>query len=126
MIPAPNVVNPLVPGGAPRALPAVAGSHNHRRTPRNAWAKCGAPVAIHGPPEDLLSSARSSSAMHVAEEMHDVFGTAQQRQVPLDDNAVETVIYKSPRHGTSWRETDWQRFGRASLFVQASHNSFFP
>jgi hypothetical protein len=32
--------------------------------------------------------------MHVAEEIHDVFGTAQQGQVSLDDNAVETVIDK--------------------------------
>jgi len=32
--------------------------------------------------------------MHVAEEIHDVFGATQQRQVSLDDNAVETVIYK--------------------------------
>jgi len=29
-----------------------------------------------------------------AEEIHDVFGTAQQRQVSLDDNAVETIMYK--------------------------------
>jgi len=33
-------------------------------------------------------------AVHVAEEMDDVFGTGQQRQVSLDDDAVETVIYK--------------------------------
>jgi GxxExxY protein len=32
--------------------------------------------------------------MHVPEEMHDVFGPGQQWQVPLDDDAVETVIYK--------------------------------
>src|SRR5580658_1695620 len=33
--------------------------------------------------------------MHVAEEMDDVFGTGQQGQVPLDDDAVETVVYKN-------------------------------
>jgi len=33
--------------------------------------------------------------MHVAEEMHDVLGPRQQRQVSLDDDAVETVVYKS-------------------------------
>jgi hypothetical protein len=31
----------------------------------------------------------------VAEEMDDVFGTGQQGQVPLDDDAVETVVYKN-------------------------------
>src|SRR5580698_4248521 len=34
-------------------------------------------------------------AVHVAEEMDDVFGTGQQGQVPLDDDAVETVVYKN-------------------------------
>jgi hypothetical protein len=34
-------------------------------------------------------------AMHVAEEMDNVFGTGQQGQVPLDDDAVETVVYKN-------------------------------
>ena len=32
--------------------------------------------------------------MHVAEKMYDVFGPGRQRHVPLDDDAVETVIYK--------------------------------
>src|ERR1700686_5226370 len=32
--------------------------------------------------------------MQVAEEMHDVFGTGEQGHVPLDDDAIETVIYK--------------------------------
>src|ERR1039457_5733002 len=34
-------------------------------------------------------------AVYVAEEMYDVLGPRQQRQVPLDDDAVETVIYKN-------------------------------
>src|SRR5438445_1218911 len=34
-------------------------------------------------------------AMHVAEEMHDVLRPGQQGQVSLDDDAVETVIYKN-------------------------------
>ena len=33
--------------------------------------------------------------MHIAEEMDDVLGPRQQRQVALDDDAVETVVYKS-------------------------------
>ena len=33
--------------------------------------------------------------VHVAEEMDDVLGPCQQRQVALDDDAVETVVYKS-------------------------------
>jgi len=33
--------------------------------------------------------------VHVAEEMHDVLGPGQQRQVSLDDHAVETVISKN-------------------------------
>jgi len=34
-------------------------------------------------------------ALHVAEEMDDVPGPRQQRQVSLDDDTVETVVYKS-------------------------------
>ena len=34
-------------------------------------------------------------AVHVAEEMHDVLGTGQQRKVSLDDDTVKTVIYKN-------------------------------
>src|SRR5437660_588837 len=33
--------------------------------------------------------------MHVAEEMDDVLGPRQQRQIFLDDDTVETVVYKS-------------------------------
>src|SRR5207302_1034015 len=33
--------------------------------------------------------------VYVAEEMHDVLGPGQQGQVSLDDDAVETVIYKN-------------------------------
>ena len=33
--------------------------------------------------------------VHVAEEVHDMLRPRQQRQVPLDDDAVETVIYKN-------------------------------
>ena len=42
--------------------------------------------------------------MHVAEKMHDVFGTGQQRHVPLDDDAVETVIYKNQEAFKELRE----------------------
>jgi S1-C subfamily serine protease len=43
-------------------------------------------------------------AMHVPEKMHDVFGTGQQRHVPLDDYAVETVIYKNQKAFKQLRE----------------------
>ena len=33
--------------------------------------------------------------MHVAEEMHDMLGPGQQRQIALDNDAVETVVYKN-------------------------------
>src|ERR1700730_10132085 len=33
--------------------------------------------------------------MQVAEKMHDVFGAGEQGHVPLDDDAIETVIYKN-------------------------------
>ena len=42
--------------------------------------------------------------MHVAEKMHDVFGPGQQRHVPLDDDAVETVIYKNQEAFQELRE----------------------
>src|SRR6476646_511115 len=43
-------------------------------------------------------------AVHVAEEMDDVFRTGQQRQVSLDDDAVETVIYKNQEACKELRE----------------------
>src|SRR4029077_20489648 len=33
--------------------------------------------------------------VHVAEKMYDVFGSGQQWQVALDDDAVETMVYKN-------------------------------
>ena len=42
--------------------------------------------------------------MHVAEKMHNVFGPGQQRQVSLDDDAVETVIYKNQEAFKKLRE----------------------
>src|SRR5580704_678838 len=33
--------------------------------------------------------------MQVAEKMHNVFGTGEQGHIPLDDDAIETVIYKN-------------------------------
>src|SRR5438552_13264309 len=44
-------------------------------------------------------------AMHVAEEIYDVFGARQQRQVSLDDDAVETVIYKNQEAFKELRES---------------------
>src|SRR5258707_1899770 len=42
--------------------------------------------------------------MHVAEKMHDVLGPGQQWHVPLDDDAVETVIYKNQEAFKELRE----------------------
>ena len=57
-------------------------------------------VAFHPPPvfqgafgQDLRGD--GIQAVHIAEEIDDVFGTGQQGQVPLDDDAVETVVYKN-------------------------------
>jgi hypothetical protein len=33
--------------------------------------------------------------VHVAEEMDHMLGAGQQRQISLDDDAVETMVYKS-------------------------------
>ena len=41
--------------------------------------------------QSFLSDGMDS--MHVAEEMDDVLGPCQQRQVALDDDAIETVVY---------------------------------
>ncbi len=43
-------------------------------------------------------------AVHVAEEMNDVLRPGQQRQVSLDDDAVETVIYKNQEAFEKLRE----------------------
>ena len=46
--------------------------------------------------------------MYVAEKMHDVLRAGQQRQIPLNNDAVETVIYKDKeafkqlREGLPW------------------------
>jgi hypothetical protein len=42
--------------------------------------------------------------VHVAEEMYDMFGAGQQRQIPLDDDAVKTVIYKHQEAFEKFRE----------------------
>ena len=66
-------------------------------------------VAFHPSPvfqgafrQDLRGDGKQP--MHVAEEMDDVFGTGQQRQVSLDDDAVETVIYKNQEAFKELRE----------------------
>jgi hypothetical protein len=49
--------------------------------------------------------------VHVAKKINDVLGTGEQRDIPLDDDAVETVVYKSQQaakqlgkgfHRSSW------------------------
>jgi len=36
-----------------------------------------------------------ADSVYIAEEMDDMFRTCQQRQISLDDDAVETVVYKN-------------------------------
>jgi hypothetical protein len=40
--------------------------------------------------------------MHVAEEMHDVFGPGQQRQISLDDDPIETSDTKTRKRSKSF------------------------
>src|SRR6185437_214172 len=49
--------------------------------------------------------------LHIAEEMDNVLRACQQRQVALNDNAIETVIYKSQQAAKQLVE----RFHRSSL-----------
>jgi hypothetical protein len=42
--------------------------------------------------QDVLGE--RGDAVHVAEEMHDVLRPRQQGEVPLNDDAIETVVYK--------------------------------
>src|SRR5258705_1171632 len=42
--------------------------------------------------------------VHIPEEVDDMRGPGQQRQVPLDDDAVETVIYKNQEAFKKLRE----------------------
>jgi hypothetical protein len=44
-------------------------------------------------------------AVHVAEQVHDVLGPGQQWQIPLDDDAVETVISKNQEALKKLRES---------------------
>jgi hypothetical protein len=50
-------------------------------------------LVLAGPlPQDFLGD--GSHAMHVTEEMYDVFWPRQQRQMAQDDDPIKTVIYK--------------------------------
>ena len=53
------------------------------------------PMFIFGgsPGQNVLSDRVKSQ--HIPEEMHNVLFPRQQRQVPLNDDAIKTVIYKS-------------------------------
>jgi hypothetical protein len=69
--------------------------------------------------------------MHIAEKMNDVLGTRQQRQVSLDDNAVETVIYKNQEAFKELREgfhrSPPQMFGsisKSSIMATGGINHF--
>jgi len=50
-------------------------------------------IVLGGPlPQDLFGD--GPDTVYVAEEVHDVFGPRQQREVAADDDAVETVVYQ--------------------------------
>src|SRR5580698_8152437 len=51
-----------------------------------------------------MLSFRPDHTVHLAEEMHNVLGPGRQRQVSLNDNAVETVIYKNQEAFKELRE----------------------
>jgi len=54
--------------------------------------------------------------MHVAEEIDDVLRPRQQRQVALNDDAVETVVYKSQQAAKQLGE-GFHRFSPGSLLA---------
>jgi hypothetical protein len=63
--------------------------------------------------------------MHIAGKMHDVFGTGQQRHVPLDDDTVETVIYKTRKPFNSSAKVSISRLLRL-LAGHQNHLSWRP
>jgi len=63
---------------------------------------------------------------NVAEEMHDVLGPGQQRQVSLDDDAVETVIYKNQEACKELREGFHRLPLSDALFDTQNHLSGRP
>ena len=48
-------------------------------------------VVLGSLPQRLLGN--GVDAVHVAEEIDDVLGTSEQREIALDDDAIETVVY---------------------------------
>jgi hypothetical protein len=59
-------------------------------------------VVLCSLPQRLLGN--GVDAVHVAEEIDDVLGTSEQREIALDDDAIETVVYAA-----GW-QTACQRF----------------
>jgi len=59
-------------------------------------------VVLCSLPQRLLGN--GVDAVHVAEEIDDVFRTSEQREIALDDDAIETVVYAA-----GW-QTACQRF----------------
>ncbi len=66
-------------------------------------------IVTGAPREHLLGDRRHPD--HLAEEVHDLLGPRQPGQVPMDDNAVETVVYKHQQAAKQLREP----FHRSSL-----------
>jgi hypothetical protein len=69
-------------------------------------------IVLGGPlPQDFLGD--GSNAVHVTEEVHDVFRPRQQRQMTQDDDPVETVVYQREQVAKQLAK----RFHRSSPFV---------
>jgi hypothetical protein len=60
-----------------------------------AWSRANFdPRLVLGRPLDQHLFRDGRDAVHVAEEVHDVLRPGQQREIPLNDDSVETVVYQ--------------------------------
>jgi hypothetical protein len=67
-------------------------------------------VVLGSLPQRLLGN--GVDAVHVAEEIDDVLGTSEQREIALDDDAIETVVYQNEQ--------------AAKQLAEGFHRSSFP
>jgi len=66
-------------------------------------------VVVGSLPQDFLGD--RADLMNVSEKVDDVLRAGEQREIPEDDDAIETVVYKNNEVGEQLRE----RFHRSSL-----------
>ena len=78
------------------------------------------PVLVGPLGQNLLGD--GVDAVHVAEEMDDVLGPRQQRQVSLDDDAVETVVYQSQQAAEQLAE-GFHRSSPGACLEQQDHRT---